>query len=148
MLSYRLMYFEPQPPRAYPELALSSVNTHDLPTLAGLWTGSDVAASRAAGIPANVEGMQSLRKKIAEEAALPDDATAAAVIERTYRTLADAPSRVILATLDDALAVRERPNMPGTTTAWPNWSLALPATLDEIEEAPLPRTVAAAMTRA
>jgi len=147
MLSYRLMYFEPQPPRAYPELALSSVTTHDLATVAGLWTGSDVAACRAAGIPVNEPGMQALRKKIAEEAALPEDAPAQAAIERTYHALASAPSRVILATLDDAIAVAERPNMPGTTTAWPNWSLALPATLDEIEEAPLPRMVAAAMTR-
>jgi 4-alpha-glucanotransferase len=147
MLSYRLMYFEPQPPRAYPELALSSVNTHDLATLAGLWTGSDVAASRAAGIPVNEPGMQALRKRIADEAQLPEDAPAPTAIERTYRALASAPSRVILATLDDAIAVNERPNMPGTTTAWPNWSLALPATLDEIEEAPLPRVVAAAMTR-
>ena len=48
MLSYRLMYFEPVPPRAFPQMALSGVTTHDLATVAGLWSGGDVAASRAA----------------------------------------------------------------------------------------------------
>jgi 4-alpha-glucanotransferase len=147
MLSYRLMYFEPKPAREFPELALSGVTTHDLATVAGLWTGGDVAASRAAGIATNEPGMRSLRQKLADEAAIPDDATPEAAIEKTYRTLATAPSRVILATLDDALAVVERPNMPGTTTAWPNWSLALPLPLEEIEEAPLPRRLAAVMKR-
>jgi 4-alpha-glucanotransferase len=54
---------------------------------------------------------------------------------------------VLLATLDDALAVPERPNMPGTVTEWPNWSLALPQTLEEIEQAELPKKVAAALAR-
>ena len=54
---------------------------------------------------------------------------------------------MLLATLDDALAVPERPNMPGTVTEWPNWSIALPRTLEEIEEEALPRKLAAALTR-
>jgi 4-alpha-glucanotransferase len=148
MLSYRLMYFEPGRPREFPRMALSSVTTHDLPTVAGLWTGGDLAESHAAGIPQNEAGMHNLRRKLAEDAAIPADAPVEDAIELTYRALARAPSRVILATLDDALGVIERPNMPGTVTAWPNWSLALPLPLEELEAAPLPRRVAAAMTRA
>ena len=75
------------------------------------------------------------------------DASAEVAIEKTYRALATAPSRVILATLDDALAVVERPNMPGTTTAWPNWSLALPLPLEELEEQALPYRLAEIMKR-
>ena len=37
--------------------------------------------------------------------------------------------------------------MPGTVAEWPNWSLALPKTLEEIEEAELPRRIAAALKR-
>jgi hypothetical protein len=37
--------------------------------------------------------------------------------------------------------------MPGTVTQWPNWSLALPRTLEEIEDAELPRTIAQVMAR-
>ncbi|MES1206976.1 MAG: 4-alpha-glucanotransferase, partial [Pseudomonadota bacterium] len=68
-------------------------------------------------------------------------------IESTYRALARSPSRVLLATLDDALAVPERPNLPGTVDQWPNWSLALPLPLEEIEQHPLPERIARALDR-
>ena len=147
MLSYRLMYFEPAHPRDFPEMALSGVTTHDLATVAGLWTGGDVASALAAGIETNEPGMQALRDKIAREAHIPPDAPPEVAIEKTYAALASAPSRVIVATLDDAIAVVERPNMPGTTTAWPNWSLALPMPLEEIEEQELPKRLAKVMKR-
>jgi 4-alpha-glucanotransferase len=42
------------------------------------------------------------------------------VINRTYQLFSDAPSMILSATLQDALAVAERPNMPGTTSEqWP-----------------------------
>jgi 4-alpha-glucanotransferase len=31
--------------------------------------------------------------------------------------------------------VHERPNVPGTTTEFPNWRLALPIPLEEVEQA-------------
>jgi len=40
------------------------------------------------------------------------------------------------------LAVEERPNMPGTVDEWPNWSIALPLPLEEIEGLALPRAIA------
>jgi 4-alpha-glucanotransferase len=64
------------------------------------------------------------------------------VIERTHDRLAHAPSMIVTATLDDALAVVERPNMPGTVTEWPNWSLALPQPLEAIEGEQLPQAIA------
>src|SRR5204862_3550173 len=60
MLSYRLLYFEPGAPKEYPELALSSVTTHDLPTIAGLWTGADAAALKGIGLDPNEEGTEAL----------------------------------------------------------------------------------------
>jgi 4-alpha-glucanotransferase len=147
MLSYRLLYFEPNPPAQYPELALTSVTTHDLATIAGLWSGSDLEDQRRIGQNPNEDGMRQLREKIARLDGLPEGATAEDAIVKTHEALAHAPSRVLLATLDDALAVPERPNMPGTVTEWPNWSLALPQTLEEIEQAELPKKVAAALAR-
>ncbi len=41
ILSYRLLWFETHLPSRYPELALAAVTTHDLPTIAGLWSGTD-----------------------------------------------------------------------------------------------------------
>ena len=147
MLSYRLLYFEPAPPAQFPELALSSVTTHDLPTIAGLWTGADLAALKRIGLDPNEEGTQALRDKLRRLGELADDAPAEAAIEATHRALAKAPSRILLATLDDAVAAPERPNVPGTVREWPNWSLPLPQTLEEIEEMDLPRRIAAALAR-
>src|SRR5439155_828527 len=64
------------------------------------------------------------------------------VIERAHDLLADARSVVVTATLDDALAVSERPNMPGTVNEWPNWSLALPVPLEDLERRPLALSIA------
>jgi 4-alpha-glucanotransferase len=139
MLSYRLLYFEEGPPSTFPEMALTTVSTHDLPTVAGLWSGADLERSRAAGVARNEDGMLALRQKLG---AGPD---AESVVAATYRALAHAPSRLLLATLDDALAVEERPNFPGAPPDFPNWSLALPATIEELEAKELPRRIAAAL---
>ena len=147
MLSYRLLYFEPSPPRDFPELALSSVTTHDLPSIAGLWTGADLEALRRIGLNPNEEGTRALRDKLRALGDLRDDAPAAEAIEATHRALAKAPSRILLATLDDAVAVPERPNVPGTIREWPNWSLALPQTIEEIETMELPRRIADVLVR-
>jgi len=52
----------------------------------------------------------------------------------------------VTATLEDGLAVSEPPNRPGTQREWPNWSLALPFTVDEIERHPRVRAVAQALS--
>ena len=76
-----------------------------------------------------------------------DDAPAAEVIERAHALLADAPSVVVTATLDDALAVEERPNVPGTVGEWPNWSIALPVPLEGLQQTPLVRSIASTFAR-
>jgi 4-alpha-glucanotransferase len=75
-----------------------------------------------------------------------DDAPLDEVVAGTHRALARAPSALLAATLDDALAVEERPNLPGTTEAT-NWSTALPLPLDEIEQDERVRRVAEALRR-
>ena len=132
VLSYRLVWFEPDAPRSFPEQALGAVTTHDLPTVAGLWTGSDVHAQLARGMEPNVESMDATKDRLAKWTDLGEDAPVADVVSGTYRLLAEAPSAIVTATLEDALEVEERPNYPGTTSRT-NWSLALPSTLEEIE---------------
>lgn len=74
-----------------------------------------------------------------------EDTPLAEVSLATHRALGASPAAVTLATLDDALLVPERPNVPGTIHQWPNWSLALPQTLEEIEHNPDISAVAAAL---
>ena len=40
----------PRPPADIRELSMAAVTTHDLPTIAGLWSGADEAAQRAIGL--------------------------------------------------------------------------------------------------
>lgn len=118
MLSYHVLWFEERAPTEYRHDALAAITTHDLPTLAGVWNGSDSdpeVAERLRRFGGAADGMT------AEEAA-----------RAAHRALALSPARLITGTLEDALGVVERPNRPGTTVEWPNWSLALPLSLEQM----------------
>lgn len=147
LLSYRLMLFENDPPRAYPELACAAITSHDLPTIAGLWTGADLDEQRDLGLDPNPEAMSESRRKLKKQARVRDDASVGDVIERVHRSLARAPSEILLATLDDAAASIERPNHPGIAGEGRNWSLALPLSLERLKRRDLPRRIAAALAR-
>ncbi len=147
ILSIRLLWFEQHPPARYPRLALGAVTTHDLPTIAGLWSGTDLQEQYAVGLQPNEAGTRALRAHVGTLTGVPDDADVSEVILRTHRQLAEAPSMLITATLEDALAIAERPNMPGTSTERQNWSLALPVPLEAIQAHPLPRALARVLSR-
>jgi len=135
ILSYRLLWFEDEPPRAFPERALGAVTTHDLPTVGGLWTGSDLEAQRERDMEPNVESTTQLLERVREWTGLEAEAPVTEVSQRVHELLAEAPSMIVTATLDDAVGVEERPNYPGTTGGT-NWSLALPVALDELLDDP------------
>jgi 4-alpha-glucanotransferase len=95
----------------------------------------------------NEEAAAALRDRLARLVELPDGAPVDEVVAGAYAALAEAPSMLVAAGLDDALGVEQRPNMPGTVDEWPNWRMALPLTLEEIQADPRPRAVAAALDR-
>jgi 4-alpha-glucanotransferase len=145
ILSYRLLWFEEGAPCTLPAAAMSAVTTHDLPTIAGLWTGADLAAQRAIGVPVNEEGTQAMRARLARVAA-GESGEVDDVIASAYAALAGSPSALVAAALEDAAAVEERPNMPGTTgERWPNWRLGLPRPLDDVLGSDLAGRVAVAL---
>jgi 4-alpha-glucanotransferase len=49
---------------------------------------------------------------------------------------------LVAATVEDALESADRPNVPGTTTQRPNWSLPLPVPLDDLAADPRVRRLA------
>lgn len=144
VLSYKVWWFEARPPVEWPEQAMAAVTTHDLPTVAGVLTGSDLRAQHDIGTAPNEDSSAGLAAKLRERAPGTDPAE---VIAAVYADLATAPCDLLVATLDDVLAVEERPNMPGTVDEWPNWSIALPVPLEEIEGAPLAARVAGVLGR-
>lgn len=132
VLSYRLLWFEPGAVEHYPRQALAALSTHDLPTLMGVWTEADP--------------MPEVKRHLIEQAGLSPEAGDDEVIEKAYRLLAHAPSRLLAPTLDDIAGARERPNRPGTTAA-SNWSTRLPMTIEQLRRSRRLRALAPVLAR-
>ena len=146
ILSTRLVWFEDDPPEAYPRQALGMVTTHDLPTLVGAWSGADEAELVALDRPTPPAAAADVHRRLdALVPTGPDTATAKVVIE-VHRRLGQSPAALVLATLEDVTGVASRPNVPGTTVERPNWSVPLPVPIDALPSAP-PALVALAEGR-
>ncbi|MDI3463820.1 MAG: 4-alpha-glucanotransferase (amylomaltase) [Nitrospira sp.] len=147
MLSYRLLWFEDTTPSDYPEKALAAVTTHDLPTLAGIWTGADLDLQRRSGLDPDKAAAEKLRQKMAQINGIDQRTDLETAAVRTFEQLAVAPSVIVMATMEAACLASERPNMPGAEGTYPNWSLALPLSLEEIETAQFPHRLGKVLSR-
>ena len=148
LLSTRLALFERGLPATYARHSFAGVTTHDLPTMAGIWNGSDLADQAASGVRPDPEALALLRRRLARAAGTVADAPLEAVITRLHARLAASPPMLVAATLEDAVRVEERPNLPGTVAPQrANWSLALPAPLEEVAADPRVVAMAEALTR-
>ena len=157
VLSYRLAWFEHGPAdgrrRAadYPRLALAATTTHDLPTVAGFFSGTDIDHLYDIGVAtpggpeqADQEAQrESLCRLLEEEGLLaPDERSVPAIVAALYGFLARTPSMLVAATLEDAVESHDRPNVPGPIDQRPNWSLPLPVPLDDLAADPRVRRLA------
>ncbi len=148
VLSYRLFWFEKEDPSTYPREALAAVTTHDLPTVAGLWTGSDLKKQQELDLHPNEKSTTEICDRLATAAVLAPSSKIEDVVADCYGLLARAPSRVLSAALDDAAAVEERPNIPATVSSQnPNWSIGLPMPIEDLMASQLPARIAAALSR-
>lgn len=166
--SYRVLWFERDgehflPPFRWPGEAMACISTHDLPTLAGWWAGSDIALRNELGKVAaeRLGPMQQARAHdrrllldlLAHHGGLtpgsyevdPPGAIAPEVVTATHRLLARTPSRLVVAQIEDLIGVAEQINLPGTVYEYPNWRRKLPLTLEQIAEEPLFLGVTAAL---
>ncbi len=175
VLSYRVLIFERdstagfKPPDAYPPEALATVSTHDLPTLAGWWAGTDIALRADHGLlPSEQERESQVRERAADRlrlltaldnagllpAGVSCDAIAAtsvldpvlATAVQTY--LARTPSRLAVVQLEDLLGMQEQPNLPGTIDEYPNWRRKLSLPLEQWPEDEQVATLVAALVHA
>ncbi|GAA4996691.1 4-alpha-glucanotransferase [Actinopolymorpha pittospori] len=148
ILSYRLLWFEEDDPSTWPPTSMAAVTTHDLPTVAGLWDGSDLQTQRRLGLNPNERSTAAIQARLAATGPLAPDATGAEAVVAAYQLLARAPSVMLTATLEDAAVEAERPNIPGADDLRPNWSLALPVTLDELRTSPTAARIGDVLTEA
>jgi 4-alpha-glucanotransferase len=150
ILSYRILLFERDgngaflPPDAYPELALATPGTHDLPPLAGWIEGDDIALhERLELIDAETaqqtrlsreSGVAQLRAALCAGGDLRElDPDTESIVLGAYRYLARSPARIVMLQIEDALGERSPVNIPGTNLEYPNWRRKLRDDLDTIE---------------
>ena len=169
VLSYRLLYFEKNEqkqfkrPAEYPRQALVSATTHDLPTLAGFWSGADIEARRKAGmIGSDDHYYEQLEKREQEKQQLLDllhqltllpsyfPRYVSHVTEFTGELhnavvgfLALTPSELMVLNQEDLFKDPEQQNLPGTTEQYPNWRHKMRFTLEELRTNPFARDCAA-----
>ncbi len=143
LLTYRVFWFERdgdefRPPAAYPPLAAACVSTHDLPTLAGWWEGTDLLERRALGLADRAETESALEERAAEKrralAALAgqgllDDpelinlsAPLSNVVAAAFHAYVGETACVLdLIQADDLGSETESLNLPGTDLERANW---------------------------
>jgi 4-alpha-glucanotransferase len=158
VLSYRVFYFERgadgamKPPGDYPAQSLAVITTHDLPTLAGFWSGEDLHVRSGLGaFPEDTARRQAWEERqrdkvrilhaLQRESLLPkgvteDPATAPAMTaelcQAIHLYLARTPSYIVLANLEDCLGELSQTNLPGTVDSHPNWTRKYAIRLDEM----------------
>lgn len=156
ILSCRLFYLEKdpggefRPPEAFPPQTLVAVTSHDLPTLAGFWQGSDLhVRSELQLFPSEGMREQQLIRRAEDRARLllalehqqllPEQlsSNSVKVPEMTqelactiHRYLARASSQVMTVQMEDVFLQTEQVNLPGTTNQYPNWRRKLNLSLE------------------
>ncbi len=147
VLSYRVAYFERdadqrfKPSSSYPAQAVAVVGTPDLPTLAGFWSGRDIAIRREMGmVPDDQARLDALNQRqldkrelvralvaehlwrpgVAQAKAL-DSALSTDLCMAIHAFLARTPCWIVLASLEDVVADVEQVNLPGTLDEHANW---------------------------
>jgi 4-alpha-glucanotransferase len=155
ILSYRVLFFEQDqqggflPPASYPSLALSVAGSHDLPTLRGWWHASDIALKDRLGLypePGEASRQTAQRDRDRETliaalrqanligpAETPDTET---LVRAAHAFLAQTPSILAMAQIDDVTGEADPVNVPATTHEHPNWRRRQSITLEAMATQP------------
>lgn len=157
ILSYRLFYFEKNERGEfrrndeYPSHSLVSSTTHDLPTLAGFWTGADIDARLAAGLidENNARSQRENREREKQKMFdvlfglglmpehLPRDARVYPELTGELHNaivgfLAMTPSQLLAINQEDLTKELHQQNLPGSTWQYPNWGRKMRFTIEQL----------------
>jgi 4-alpha-glucanotransferase len=149
--SYRVMMFERAadgsflPPEHYAPTSLVTFNTHDLPTFAGWITGYDLETKRRLGLDPGEDDSDRAKALDALRSALAARGLEETDFASVLKYLAATPSRLLVVPMEDALGLKDQPNVPGTVDEHPNWRLRLPVLLEDLPADARLRAVSAIM---
>jgi 4-alpha-glucanotransferase len=154
MLGMRVLWFERAADEGfigsqdYPPRSVAMTGTHDTPTVAGWWSGRDIEWAEQLGrLPQGTTAAEAELRRSWDRGLLwstlthdkaprpgPDDPEP--VVEAALRHIGSSASDVAIAPLEDLLADREQPNLPGTISEHPNWQRRLPHDLAILLDTP------------
>lgn len=156
VLGMRVQLFEGHegalpPPSHWPDSALATTATHDIPTLAGWWEGHDIDWRIRVGMVPESQRDDDLRHRDHERRRM-DHALRAelqhsahphgeplgteAALDASMTFLGRTRAPLVLLQVEDALGLREQANMPGITDTHPNWRRRYPGTASDLLDRP------------
>jgi len=136
----RVLWFEKdgkkfRQPSLWSKAAVAVTSTHDLPTVAGWWRGQDISWREKLGMAGDgmdirdqerVELWNAMVEVGAATMPMPGHEDTGPVADAACLFLGQTASTLALLPIEDALALPEQPNLPGTTDEHPNWRRRLP----------------------
>ena len=136
-------------PEEYPERAIATLNTHDLPTFAGWMSSHDLKTKRAIKVDPGETEDERHHSRVTFCAAL-----AAATgnhkitFEEVAAFLAATPTKLVSVAIEDVLGLEDQVNVPGTVSEYPNWRRRWPVLLEELASDQRLYRIAAIFSRA
>jgi 4-alpha-glucanotransferase len=126
--------------------SVAMTTTHDLPTVAGWWSGADLKLRRDLGTASEVEIAERPKERaalwqafteagvVAGDAPQPTDTDP--VVDAAIGFVARAPGPLAIVPLEDIVGTTEQPNLPGTIDQHPNWRRRFKLPADQILKQP------------
>ncbi|HLU19252.1 MAG TPA: 4-alpha-glucanotransferase [Pusillimonas sp.] len=125
------------PPSRWSAESVATTTTHDLPTVAGWWTGTDLQwrhklgmlddqALKAAWTDRGNDKRLLVQAMTQSSALIPEEG--AAPVQQVMEWVSKSPAPLCVFPLEDLLTLPDQPNMPGTdlVDGHPNWLRRLP----------------------
>lgn len=111
-----VVQYEAKPDQPLPEpsrMSVASINTHDMPTFAGFWSGKDIDDRIEQGLldEDGAKNERESREKIKDQ--IVKQVGEGDVLENLLRFLASSPAEVVLVNLEDLWGETEPQNVPG-----------------------------------
>ena len=157
--SYRVFFFETATdggyisPAHYPQQAMATLTTHDLPTLIGFWHCDDLRLGQQLGLYKDEAQLQQLfAQRHANKQRILDSLHGHGSLPEFYprssenlgmdqtlnfalqRHLAASNSQLLCLQLEDALQMSQPVNVPGTSNEYPNWRRKLTQNIEQWQD--------------
>jgi 4-alpha-glucanotransferase len=151
--SYRVLLFEKHAdgsfkgPDEYPRRSIATITTHDLPTLKGYWSGSDIELRRCLALyPSDEVRLLVQHERVRDRGALlaalaaqglkPGDCDASAnsygadLAQAIHVFLARSAAALVAVQAEDLVGMADPVNVPGTSQEHANWQRKMGCTLE------------------